>query len=124
MIVPDTESGKGPIKVSIDCMYLHERRGKYKDVSNNPPHMIMIEHRHGRCWAYRVPNKGVMDDAHWLPEKMIEDLDNSGMRHDGIQLKSDQEPAIISVQKRIQELRSNIIPTNSPVGESECNGRV
>ena len=119
MIVPDIESGNGPIKVSIDYMYLHERRGKYKDTSNNPPHMVMIEHRHGRCWAHRVPNKGVMDEAYWLLERMIEDLDNSVMRLDSIQLKSDQEPAIISVQKRIQELRPNIIPINSPVGESE-----
>ena len=86
--------------------------------------MIMIEHRRGRCWAYQVPNKGVPDEAHWLPEKMVQDLDNIGLMHETIQMKSDQEPSIITVQKPIQELRPNVIPTNSPVRESECNGRV
>ena len=124
IVVPDAEGGKGPIKVSMDYMYLHERRGKYRYVAHNKPHMVTIEHRHGRRWAYRVPNKGVMEDAHWLPEKMIQDLDNSGMMHEKIQMKSDQEPSIISVQRAIQEFRPGVIPTNSPVGESECNGRV
>ena len=123
-IVPDIENVKGPTAVSIDYMYLHERRGKYKESNENPPHMIVIEHKHGRCWAYRVPNKGVLEEAHWLLERMIQDLDNSGMRHEKIQMKSDQEPSIVIVQRAIQELRPNVIPTNSPVGESECNGRV
>ena len=124
MIVPDTEIGKGPVKVSMDYMYLHERRGKDRDIAHNPPHMIMIEHKSGRCWAYRVPNKGVLEEAHCLAARMIKDLDDAGLRHETIQLKADQEPAIITVQKEIQELRPNVVPTNSPVGESECNGRV
>lgn len=123
-IVPDTETGKGPVKVSIDYMYLHERTGKHRDDAYNPPHMVMVEHRHGRCWAYRVPNKGILEDAEWLPERMVKDIDDNGMRHEKIQMKSDQEPAIVAVQKAIQDLRPNVIPTNSPVGESECNGRV
>ena len=123
-IVPDIEHGKGPTTVSIDYIYLHERRGQYKESNENPPHMIMIEHKSGRCWAYRVPSKGVLEEAHWLPERMIQDLDNNGMRHEKIQMKPDQEPSIVAVQRAIQELRPNVIPTNSPVGESECNGRV
>ena len=124
MIVPDTETGKGPTTFSIDYMYLHERVGKYRDNAYNPPHMVMVEHKHGRCWAYRVPNKGAMENAYWLPERMVKDLDDSGMRHEKIQMKSNQEPSIVAVQTAIQELRPNVIPTNSPVGESECNGRV
>ena len=84
----------------------------------------MIERTKGRCWAYRVPNIGVLEDAYKLPERMVQDLDNIGLRHHKIQLKADQEPAIISAQKAIQEMRPNVIPTNSFVGESECNGRV
>ena len=124
IVVPDIDTGSGPTKVSMEYMYLHERKGKYKESTHNPPHMVMIEHTKGRCWAYRVPNKGIMDDAHWFPERMVQDLDNAGMRHTKIQLKSDQEPAIVSVQRAIQDMRPEVIPTNSPVGESECNGRV
>lgn len=112
--MPDTQIGNGPAKISIDYMYLHERSGKNRETVRNPPHMVMIEHKHGRCWAYRVPNKGVLEEAYWLPERMVQDVDNSGMRHEKIQMKSHQEPSIIAVQKAIQDLRPNVIPTNAP----------
>ena len=41
-----------------------------------------------------------------------------------IQFKSDQEPSIVALQIAIQEIRVNVIPVNSHVGESESNGRV
>ena len=50
IIVPDVESGiDGPIKVSIDYMYLHERSGRDQEAKHNPPYLVMVEHRHGRC---------------------------------------------------------------------------
>ena len=74
MIVPDVESGgSAPIQVSIDYMYLHERVGKYRNVDGNPPQLVMVDHRSGRVWAYRVPNKGVLDGAAWLPRRMVQD---------------------------------------------------
>ena len=60
----------------------------------------------------------------WLPERMVQDLDNMGLRHHKVQLKADQEPFIISVQKVSQEMRPNVIHTNGLVVEPECNGRV
>ena len=85
----------------------------------------MIEYRHGRCWAYLVSNKGVNDKANWLPRRMVQDLDNSGLRNAKIQLKSDQEPSIINMQTAVQEIFPGmVVLTNSPVGESQCNGRV
>ena len=80
--MPDTEIGKGPTKVVIDDMYLHGRVGRYRGSVYNPPHMVMVEHKHGRCWAYRVPNKVVLEDAYWLPERMVKDLDDSAMRYE------------------------------------------
>ena len=125
-IVPDVGNNiEGPIKVSMDYMYLYERTNKNGESKHNPPHLIVIEHLHGRCWAHQVPNKGVHDKAHWLPRKVVQDLDNKGMKDAKIQLKSDQEPAIINVQTMIQEIRPGmVITTNSLVGESQCNGRV
>ena len=47
------------------------------------------------------------------------------MEETRIVFKTDQEPAMTSVQTAVQELRpKDVIPINSPVGESECNGRV
>ena len=126
IVVPDVENGiEGLIKVSIDYMYLHERTRQGQESKYNPPYLVMIEHRHGRCWVYQVPNKGVHDRANWLPMKIVQDLDNNGLKDVKIQLKSDQEPSIVNVQTAVQEIRPGmVIPTNSPVGESQCNGRV
>ena len=114
----------GPVKISMDYFYLHDRKGQRNEEPWNPPHMIVTEHRHGRVWAHRVPNKGVHKEASWLPKRIIQDLDNTGLQNTRIITKSDQEPAIIDVQTTMQELRPNMmIPTNSPIGESESNGR-
>ena len=77
-VVPDID-GKlvGPTKVSLDYMYLHERHEKGHDSANNPPHLIMVEHKGGRVWAYRVPSKGASTDAAWLPKRIIQDWDNT-----------------------------------------------
>ena len=124
--MPDVEKGvEGPIKASIDHMYLHERTERFHEARHNPPYLVMTEHRHGRCWAYQVPNKGIHDKANWLPARIVQDLDNNGLKGAKIQLKSDQEPSIVNIQTAVQEIRPGmVIPTNSPLGESQCNGRV
>ena len=125
-LVPDTDRSEiGPIKISLDYMYMHERVGQYTESRWNPPYLVVMEHRYGRVWAYQTPNKGPSDEASWVPEKLIQDWDNCGFKDVRIQLKTDQEPAMISLQSAIQSLRPTaIIPVNSPVGESESNGRV
>ena len=75
-------------------------------------------------WAHRAPNKGILEGAAWLPKRIPQDLDNCGYNDVKLQFKSDQEPAIVNLQIAIQEIRQNVIPVNSPVGESESNCRV
>ena len=59
-----------------------------------------------------------------MPRRTAKDVDNCGTKTARIQIKSDQEPAIVNVQEEIREVRrGKTICTNSPVGESECNGR-
>ena len=86
--------------------------------------MVIIEHKHGRCWSHQVPNKGVNEGAHWVPKRIVQDLENNGLGETRILLKTDQEPAIVCVQRAIQDIKPEIIPINSPVGESACNGRI
>ena len=124
-VVKDTEDSDGkPAKISIDYMYFHDRAGQVAGNAYNPPQLVMVDHKSGRVWAYRVPNKGIMEGASWLPKRIVQDLDNCGYHEVKIQLKSDQEPAIVNLQSAIHEIRPHTIPTNSPVGESESNGRV
>ena len=125
-VVPDVDDNTdGPIKLSIDYMYLHDRKKHDGDTPHNPPYIVAIEHRHGRCWAYQVANKGAYGAAHWLPRRIVQDWDNNGFKDVKVQLKSDQEPAIVELQSAIQLARpGSVILVNSPVGESESNGRV
>ena len=124
LIVPDVDKGiTGPTKISMDYMYLYDRSDR--SVQANNPHFVVVEHKYGRVRAYQLPNKGVMGGAHWLPRRFINDWNNNGMKDAVIQLKTDQEFAMVNIQLAVQELRDReIIPINSPVGESECNGRV
>ena len=116
-IVLDTETCEGPTTVSMDYMYLHDRVGTSQEIQHNPPYLVVVGHTLGRCWAHRVPNKGVNGDAHWVLKKILQELENTGLSQTRILLKSDQEPSIICVQKAMQELKSDIVPINSPVGE-------
>ena len=124
-IVPDTNGSEiGPVKISMVYMYMHERIGVYTETKRNPLYLVVVEHRYGRVWAYKTPNKGPNDEACWVPEKLTQDWDNCGFKDIRIQLKIDQEPAMINLQGTIQNLRpAEVIPINSPIGESESNGR-
>ena len=108
---------------SMERIYFHERKGRHQEEHLNLPHLVMIEHRFGRGWAYRVPSKGVHKEANWLPKRTIQDLDNKGLQDMRVIVATDQ-PAIVDVQVAMHAPRPNrIIPINSPVGESESNGR-
>ena len=111
ILVPDIEKGtEGPTTISMDYMFLHDRGAEQA----NPPHLVVVEHKHGRAWAYRVPNKGIMGGAYWLPKRLASDWDNNGMKDAVIQLETDQEPAIVTWQAAIQEVRKReVILANS-----------
>ena len=109
----------------MDYMYLSERSKGDPEIANNPPHLVVIDHRHGRIWAHRVPHKGSLGMAELVPRRVVQDLHNNGTHNVTIHVKIDQEPAIVNVQIAIQDPHpDHIIPINSPVAESECNGRI
>ena len=57
----------------------------------------------------------------FLIEKCVEDIDS--VQKD-IHLKTDQEPAMIAFQARVQQARrSQTTPVNSPKGDHQANGR-
>ena len=86
---------------------------------------MVVDHRHGRVWAHRVPNKGILGKAEWVPRRVSQDLSNGGIQNIKLHIKTDQEFSAINVQTAMQKTKfDRIIPPNSLVGESECNGRV
>ena len=126
VIVPDVDGGMdGPTQISMDYMYLGEKNSGDQDIITNASHLVVVDHRHGRIWIHRVPQKGVLGKAEWVSRRVVQDLCNNGMQSVTIHNKTNQEPAMVNVQTAMQEcLPNKIISINNPVGESECNGRI
>ena len=102
-IVKDTDVSKeGPIAFSMAYMYMRDRIGKYRESKYNPPYVVVVDNRFGRCWAHPVPNIGHLDGAHWFPRRLIQDWDNCEFKGARPILKTDREPAMISVQIAVQ----------------------
>jgi len=118
--VPDCETNiEGTAKFSIDYFKLLN----FED-GNLPYSLVMVSHEDGGIFSYAVPSKGIQGNAYWVPKRLAKDIDNCGTQKVSVQVKSDQEPAIVNVQDEVRYLRkARTVCTNSPVGESECNGR-
>ena len=70
-------------------------------------------------FAHMIPRKGLVS-LHGA-EKMIKDIAKLGYRE--VVLKSDNEPALRSVQEEVKRRREDpTILENSPVGDSKSNG--
>jgi hypothetical protein len=118
--VPECETPeKGMSKFSIDYM-------KMEDDSENTCKscVVMVNHEDGGIFSYPTPGKGIQGDAYWVAKRLAKDIDGCGGAEVKVQVKSDQELAIVVLQEEIKFLRKGrTMCVNSPVGESECNGR-
>ena len=78
----------------------------------------------GGIRAHLVSAKGNGDP--WIAGKIKDDIEEFGYGGALVRIKSDQEPAIVDVQRAVSAKRGNAptIPVNSPVGDSQSNGRV
>jgi len=118
--VPDCEENKeGAAKFSIEYFKVLN-----SEDTSLPYSIVMVNHEDGGVFSYATPSKGIQGDAYWVPKRLANDIDNCGTQKVTVQIKSDQEPSIVNVQDEVRYLRkASTICTNSPVGESECNGR-
>ena len=78
----------------------------------------------GGIRAHLVSAKGNGDP--WIAGKIKDDIEEFGYGGAPVRVKSDQEPAIVDVQRAVVAKRGNAptIPANIPVGDSQSNGRV
>ena len=62
----------------------------------------------------------------WIAGKIKDDIEEFGFGGAPVRIKSDQEPAIVDVKRAVIAKRGSAptIPVNSPVGDSQSNGRV
>ena len=74
--------------------------------------------------AHLVSAKGNGDP--WIAGKSTDDMEEFVYGGAPVRVKSDQEPAIVDVQRAVIAKRGNALTilVNSPVGDSQTNGRV
>ena len=116
--VPDVEADLTVTPtISMDLMYLYNKGER--------PTLVMTDHENGRVWCYALKDKTILGGNGWIQKRIAQDIDNSGHKDVKIMIKSDQEMAMVALQHEVQRIRdAKTIPVNSPVGESECNGRI
>ena len=86
--------------------------------------IVCDDRRTGGVRAHLVCAKGASDA--WVAGKIKSDMEDFGYGGVPIRLKTDQEPAIVDLQRAIISKREGAVtlPVNSPVGDSQSNGRV
>jgi len=108
--------------VSIDFAFLGTSRGDGDDQPKSGTPTLVVRDRWSKSiYAHVLPSKGL---EHAYGEKCIlTDLQKLGYKR--VVMKSDQEPAMIALIRRVQEkAHCEIVPEHSPVGESRSNGEV
>lgn len=116
--VPDVETVMDATPtISIHLMYLYDKSER--------PTLVATDHESGRVWSYAPRDKTILGGTGWIQKRLAHDIDNAGHKNVKVMIKSDQEKSMVALQHEVQRLRdAKTIPVNSPVGESECNGRV
>ena len=103
--------------ISMDYMYL---TGKNKE-DDKYPILVMVDRKTKAIVGHAVQCKGSKDD--WAIKRVLLDIEDFGYAGIKIILKSDQEPAMVDLQRKVMEARrAETVPKNSQVGESQANG--
>lgn len=122
-IAPDTESGEGTTKVSINYMYLFERVGEHKGLQHNLQYFeecnidLVDVGRPTRSSTEPTTRHNGCQKGFCKISRVV------GWEQHGYCSKH-QEPAVVFVQRAIQALKPDMISINSPVRGSAFNCRV
>ena len=99
--------------VSMDYTYLFEKGVQLS--------LVMVNHEHGRTWAYAFNNINLLRGEGWILRRIACGIDNAGRKDVNLTILSGREASIVAFQQEVH--RAWTIPINSPVGESERDGR-
>ena len=119
-------------RVLMDYGFLHEEEtttegehGEEKQSQVSMTMMVMLETLCESVWSYAVEGKGAIS-LDWLAAKVVEDIETVGLSKERIITKTDQEPAIVQLQREVARLRkeAGTALENSKVGDSNSNGKI
>ena len=104
--------------ISIDYVFI----GTETVEAKNNAFLFMYDNSGEAPWAYRTGKKGIPD---WLIPAILQDLESAGYGGCRICIRSDQENLIKKVKTKIIMARQGeTVPQESPVRESQCNGKM
>ena len=109
--------------VSIDFAF-----AKKAEQEGTSPVLVVRDHKTRMTFAHPVPGKSTRNEPYssYTVDVVVQDLKMLDRKK--CILKSDQEPAMLALQERVQQARSgteeHTILENSPVDESQSNGTV
>ncbi len=119
-------------RVLMDYGFLHEEEttteeehGKEIQAKVSMTMMVMMETLCESVWSYAIDGKGATS-LEWLAAKVVEDIETVGLSKERIITKTDQEPAIVQLQREVARLRTEAGTAleNSKVGDSDSNGKI
>ena len=110
--------------ISQDDSMIRDAEARLLDPGHIKATKLVCQDSHsGGVRAHVVKCKGTGDE--WIVERTIKDIEGFGYGGCAVKLKCDQESAIMDLQKSICNTRAaKTVPVNSPVGDSQSNGRV
>ena len=106
--------------VSADFCFM---KGRGADTRDGMPVLVMRESQTRALFSHACVGKSTSSEGYsgCLIEKCAEDIDS--VQKD-IHFKTDQQPAMLAFQARIQQARkSRTTPTNVPKGDHQANGQ-
>jgi hypothetical protein len=106
--------------VSADFCFMKSREA---DAGDGIPVLVMRESQTRSLFSHACAGKSTTREGYsgYIIENSIEDIDS--VQKD-VHLKTDQEPAMLAFQARVQQgRRCRTTPTNSPKGIHQANGR-
>ena len=118
---------------SIDCMYLMEKgkedeRDAEEGTASGSPTLVRsiivgVDWKTGG--GTRTPKEMQRQWRPWIATRIAADIEELGYWRSRVVLKADQEVATADVQRQVVAASlGETVPMNSPVGESQSNGRV
>ena len=99
------------------------QRGRDAEAGDGIPVLVMRDSQTRSLFPHACAGKSTTREGYssYIIARAVEDIDS--VQKD-VHLKTDQEPAMLAFQARVQRARKcRTIPTNSPKGDHQANGR-
>ena len=115
-------SGESPSVPTVSAAFCF-MKGREAESGDGIPVLVLRESQTRSLFSHACAGKSTTREGYsgYIIAKVVEDIDS--VQKD-VHLKTDQEPAMLALQARVQRARKcRTTPVNSPKGDHQANGR-